>query len=231
MKKLITGLFAVSTLVFSASAQVKRHPKDLIPNNQEQVNDKESRPGHGFGNKGEIMHKLNLTEQQRTQLKTINEQAKAKMQDLKKDGNISMNDFKARREAIMKDRKDQTMAILTPEQKTQLEALKSQKQEGNAAFQTKRMDKLKGELNLSQDQVGKLKAKNEEFKQRLDAIRNDNTLTPEQKKTKLQALREERKAYMESTLTPEQKKKFEEIKMKRKVDNGKEKEKEKIKKS
>ena len=64
--------------------------------------------------------------------------------------------------------------------------------------------KLKKELNLTREQSRSLKSINQEYKSKADSIRNDNTLTKEQKK---QLIIERRQKIME-LLTPEQRAKY-----------------------
>ena len=64
--------------------------------------------------------------------------------------------------------------------------------------------KLKKELNFTREQSRSFKSINQEYKSKADSIRNDNTLTKEQKK---QLIIERRQKIME-ILTPEQRVKY-----------------------
>lgn len=64
------------------------------------------------------------------------------------------------------------------------------------------------DLNLTADQQAKLKAGREAAKVKMKAIKDDNSLTQEQKKAKMMDLRKEQKASMENLLTQEQKMKM-----------------------
>src|SRR5205823_12329301 len=72
--------------------------------------------------------------------------------------------------------------------------------------------KMKDELNLSKEQAKQLKRINVEFKDKARTIKENNSLTREQKKVQLKTLHKERIAKVNTILTPEQQQKFNEIK-------------------
>lgn len=77
------------------------------------------------------------------------------------------------------------------------------------------------DLNLSKDQEKQMDDIHTRSRQEKEKINNDNSLTPEQKQQKLQAIDKEEKSKMHTVLTPEQRQK---MKAKRasqkKKDNG-----------
>jgi len=75
-------------------------------------------------------------------------------------------------------------------------------------------DKLKEPLGLTDGQLADLKAYSNSQKAKIDAIREDNSLTHEQKKEKLREVKKSGKAEMEKILTPEQLKKLKELRPK-----------------
>lgn len=60
------------------------------------------------------------------------------------------------------------------------------------------------QLNLTTDQQAKLKSLRDEFKQKHEALKNEK-LTEAERKSQLEALREQHKSAMEAILTPAQK--------------------------
>ncbi|MBX3737110.1 MAG: hypothetical protein KF715_10495 [Candidatus Didemnitutus sp.] len=60
------------------------------------------------------------------------------------------------------------------------------------------------ELGLSEDQEKQIKAINESYRPQLEAIREDKSLSRDQKREKSQALNKEREAKVDAVLTPEQ---------------------------
>ncbi len=83
--------------------------------------------------------------------------------------------------------------------------------------------KMMKDLNLSDAQKAQMKANKESMKQQSDAIKNDASLSQDQKKAKLEALHKSQKDKMSSVLTAEQKAKIEAYKKdhKNKKWNGK----------
>ena len=205
MKTLLAAIIALVALTFSATAQMENKPMGRPDGNHHQ----------GMKQRGMMMHQLNLTEAQKTQMKSINMDFRTQMQELKKQDNMTVKEFNARKEALQQDRKSKTMAILTDEQKNKMQAMKKDRQDKMKMMQTKHIERMQSQLNLTTDQSTKLKAKNDELNQKMDAIRNNSALPQDQKRTQMQQLRQERKAYMESILTEDQKKKMEEMKSKR----------------
>lgn len=59
-------------------------------------------------------------------------------------------------------------------------------------------------LNLTADQKAQMKSLHQENKQQRDAIKNDASLTPEQKKEKMKELHMNQENKMNQILTPEQ---------------------------
>ena len=121
MKKIITGLFAIAAFTFSAVAQDKTTDGQGKWNKERQGMHK-GRDGRGM----EAMQKLNLTDAQKQQMKSINEEFRTKMQSLQQNDNILVKDQKEQRKALMQERMNRISAILTPEQKTQFEQMRKE---------------------------------------------------------------------------------------------------------
>ena len=89
----------------------------------------------------------------------------------------------------------------------------------NAAT-TQAPDKERGEkfaekLNLTPEQKADLKSIRENEKQQAQAIKNDSSLTPDQKKAKFKELRKSSHEQMMAKLTPDQQAKFKEMRKER----------------
>ncbi|MEO5783116.1 MAG: hypothetical protein ABIQ07_07590 [Ginsengibacter sp.] len=235
MKKIITGLFAIAAFIFSAVAQTNENTTDQKKLNKE---------GHGFhkghDGMGRGMEKLNLTDAQKQQMKSINEDFKTRMQALNKNDNMMVKDQRAQKESLMQERKNKISAILTPEQKTQFEQMhKSMEMRdgkmGNR-MQGGRMEHMKTELGLTDAQLAKMKAGSESFRIRAKAIHDNTSLSADQKKTQFEALHKERENSYKSFLTAEQIAKMDQMKMnhgegKQKMKGDGWKEKEKVKRA
>jgi Spy/CpxP family protein refolding chaperone len=75
-------------------------------------------------------------------------------------------------------------------------------------------------LNLTPDQKEAIKSIRENEKQQAQAIKNDTSLTPEQKKAKFKELRKSSHEQMMAKLTPEQQQKFKEMRKERRGRHG-----------
>ena len=71
------------------------------------------------------------------------------------------------------------------------------------------------ELNLTQDQKEKMKKLREDNMQKTDAIKNNSSLTDEQKGDQMKSLRQEQKKSMDAILTNEQKTKMKQLREER----------------
>ncbi len=198
MKKIMLTALAFTLAVFSADAQVERKMKH-----------------HKQHQRHDAMKQLNLSEDQKKQAGAIKKEYKVRMQELNKNEGITVKESRDRKEALRKEQKTRIQGLLTSEQKNKLAQIKADKKVRNEAHFTKRMDKMKSNLQLTDDQVAKLKAGHEASKNRLKSIKENQGLDRVQRKEQLMALKNERKTQMESILTTEQKEKMKEMRKKR----------------
>jgi periplasmic protein CpxP/Spy len=88
--------------------------------------------------------------------------------------------------------------------------------DNSASAATQAPDKERGEkfaekLNLTPEQKADLKRIRDNEKQQAQTIKNDSSLTPDQKKAKFQDLRKSSREQMMAKLTPDQQAKFKEM--------------------
>ncbi len=202
MKKIIAFTMILAIAGLSVSAQERREMKGQK---------------HGMHNKmqsqkGDMMKDLNLTDAQKAQLKADRETYKAKMEALRKDENITVKEMKARQKAIQDEQKAKMQALLTPEQKAKMAAERSGMEASRKQMDGKRADMMKEKLGLSNDQAEKLKAHNQEVHNKIKSIQDNQSLSMEQKKEQIKAVKEASKTQRKSILTDEQIKKMEEMK-------------------
>lgn len=200
MKKLLIPLVAIFAITATASAQDKMGKKGSH---------------HHKHQKGMMAKQLNFTDAQKIQAKSINEDFRKKMQDLNKQENITVKEQRDRKSAILKERKAKMDGLLTAEQKTKLAQLKADRKAKNEQHYAKRLEKMKTSLSLSDEQVSKLKAQRIATIAKAEKIKNNESLSREQKKEQMMALKAEIKEQHNKILTPEQLKKKEEMKKSR----------------
>lgn len=209
MKKILAFTLILAVAGLSASAQEKRVMKG----------DKQ-RMHQGHGQKADRIKALNLTDAQKQQLKADRENYKSKMEALRKDENITVKEMKARQKAIHDEQRAKMEALLTPEQKAKIAA-----DRGSMATSGKKMHKksahmMKEQLSLTDDQATKLKAHNEATHDKIKAIKDNQSLSMEQKKAQMKAVKETSTAQRKTILTAEQMQKMEAFKKDRKGAKG-----------
>lgn len=207
MKRILTTALAIVLFVGASQAQDKGH--------------------HGKHDGGKFATELNLTEQQKTQLKSLREAQKKEIEALKQNGQVSGE----QRKAIHEKYKAQFDAVLTPAQREEMnkkkEEWKAKGKDGKASGKrggdfggrgnfSQQAAFFKQELNLSAAQETKLKGIFQEFQTRSKDVRSNNALTQEQKRTQMQSLVKQYMDQGKAVLNADQLKKLEDMKGKRK---------------
>jgi hypothetical protein len=149
----------------------------------------------GAKNAGKLKKELNLNDDQYQKVKSINEKYADKITAAKADATKS----KVAVKSLKDEREADINAVLTKEQQAQWQAYRIE--------QKKKHDErkeFKKELNLSDDQKIKVKAINDDFKTKKEALMQDQQLTPAQRHEKMKVLKEDHKTKLQAVLTPEQ---------------------------
>ncbi len=160
------------------------------------------------GHRGQGIH---YTPDQRKQLMAINKDYRQKSQDLFKQDNLTLKQYKAGLIALQKDKKDKMAALLTPQQKDQLTARRKRMDENRQVMEVARLERLKLRLNLTDDQVAKIKVGQENLHSQVKAIHENDNLLPQQKMEQMKALLAKRNDTYKAVLTPEQYSQFEKM--------------------
>jgi len=187
MKKILTGMFAIVLFAGAAQAQdtTKLH--------------------HGHKEHPDMVKgKLDLTEAQKTQIKSINEARKVEVDKVDK-MSLTADQRKEKMKAIHDKYQGQMELVLTPAQKDQLASMKGGHKKG--AHPGDKHGDMKGKmesLNLSQDQKDKMSKMRESYKGQFESIRDNKSLTEDQKKEQMKALKMKQQDEMKMILTKEQ---------------------------
>jgi Spy/CpxP family protein refolding chaperone len=222
MKRIFTGALVLVFMISAAHAQTKENHKGGKHHNKE----------HKMA-----FDKLNLSTEQKTHMTALREDFKKQSLALKNNSQLSAEQKQARRKELHQTHKAQVDAILTKEQKDQLAKIRAEskanakhgkgdrKRDGfkNDSIGMTRKGaghrdmKAKGaylqkELNLSSEQQAKVVQLRADFKTKADAVKQDNSLTAEQKRIKMRELMKEQKEQMKTVLTKEQIEKMQTIK-------------------
>jgi protein CpxP len=193
MKKIVVSMIALGCFILSATAQDKT---DMH---------------HDHHQKEMMIKQLNLTADQQKQLAADHKKIKAQMIALNKDESISVKDYRDKKFALQKERKADFMAILTPDQKAKLTQLKQERRAKMQTMADKRLDKMKLELNLSNEQVATIKANRQATMAKAAAVLQNDNLSRTDLKTQLAAIKDANKDNMKTVLTPDQYAKWQEL--------------------
>ena len=236
MKRIVTTAFIIALSLGAAQAQTKEGAA------------KKEHGQHQKGHRGGMgMEKLNLSADQKTRIQAINEAYRKQLTELKGQTNITVAEAKSRREALQTKHRADLQAVLTAEQRAQVETMRKEGQAKGKKAEFKRgegfkkdstgfgkrgdhqgmrqgrdgMQKMQQELNLSADQQAQMAKLREEFKTKSQGIRNNTSLSQEQKKEQFKSLAQEHRSQVKSILTKEQQEKMEAAKAKRAAKNTK----------
>jgi len=162
--------------------------------------------------RGMDMQKLNLTEEQKATFKSQKENFRKQMEELKKNETLTLGEAKKRAENIRKEHKAKMEGLLTNDQKTQLQKIKAEGKEKHAAMGRQRGERMKTELGLTDEQSAKMQSNRKAMGEKMKALRENKSLTDNQKKEQMKELMKQQKENMKSVLTEDQLKKLNEIK-------------------
>lgn len=202
MKKLIAFTLVLASVGFTASAQERREVKAPRTEDKMRMHNRKT------------MQDLDLTEAQKSEMKAQREAAKAQLQAIKADGSLTDAQKAEKAKTIHQEQKNKMQALLTAEQKAKLKESRKVAKERGKEMGEKKKQAYK-DLNLSSEQSAKLKAQREASKAKMEAIRNNSSLTEEQKKAQMKELKKASHADMKNILTTEQMQKMQQMKKER----------------
>lgn len=158
--------------------------------------------GHGFAHRGGMG--IRYTPDQRKQMMAIETDYRHKQADLYKQDNLTLGAYKAQLVALNKEKKTKLKALLTPEQQQQIAQRKTRASDNAQVMEAAHLERMKINLQLSDDQASKLKAQDLSFRTQAQGIRENDDLLPEQKRDQMQSLFAKQKDAIASILTPDQ---------------------------
>jgi len=158
--------------------------------------------------------KLDLTADQKAQLKSIHQSTREQLLALRNDQTLSPEQRQAKARSIRQGVRQQMVGILTPQQQKIVKNNRRERHEGGLGRGFGRGegsgDGDRGALNLTADQRSQLKSIHETKRDQVNAIRNDATLSQEQKADKIRSLHQSTRQQVSGILTPEQQHKMKE---------------------
>ncbi len=213
MKRLVMSVAVIAVTITAVTAQpaIKAHADK---NRQNQEHHKKSN----------AYEHLNLTEDQKAQIKANRADFKKQMKALNSNESQTVKQLRDQRAAFAKTQKGKIESVLTSEQKAKVADMKTKGIARHQERSAKHLDKMKQELSLSDNQVTAIRKNQEATKQKLKAIKENDQLDRVSKKEQLKTMKTEMKQNLDNVLTQEQKLKLESRKgeMKHKIMGRKE---------
>ncbi|HEV3410947.1 MAG TPA: hypothetical protein VG101_00655 [Puia sp.] len=154
---------------------------------------------------------IHYTPEQRQQVTAINNEYRQKSADLFNQDNITLKQYKADLLTLEKEKKAKLLALLTPEQKTELAARRKRMDENRQVMAAARLERLRLNLNLTDDQVAQIKAGQQNLRNQAQAIHENDNLLPQEKRQQMRALMITRNDSFKTILTPDQYTKFQQM--------------------
>ena len=144
--------------------------------------------------------KLNLSPEQKKQLRELHMTARDKAAIIRQDSKLSADEKAAKLKALRTETREQMKAVLTPDQ-----------QKTFAERRAARHAAMAAKLGLTDEQQSKLKDLFKSTREQRKRVLTNTTLTNEEKLAQLKQIRETKKAQIATILTPDQMQKFREM--------------------
>jgi Spy/CpxP family protein refolding chaperone len=162
---------------------------------------------------GDALAQLNLTDDQKNEMKVINDDFKQQMTELKKsEDKITVTEWKSKIATIRKDHHEKVEKVLTDEQKASLKKMHKEHGKGFRQDKHNRIEEMKKELSLTDEQTAAVEKNLSESLIKMRTVHDDKSLTDDQKKTQYKTLHDQQQESLKSILTPDQWTKFQELK-------------------
>ncbi len=149
---------------------------------------------HGFSRPN-----LNLTDDQKAKLKAAHDSERQQIQAIRNDNSLSVADKMAKIRSIRENSRQQFLSVLTTDQQQQLHNLGKERR-GFRGFR----DAPFAGLNLTDAQKNQLKTMQANTRTQIEAIRNDASLSTDQKQAKIRSLMQSNHQQLFTIFTPEQ---------------------------
>ena len=168
------------------------------------------RPAHEFLQ--QLSEKLSLTEEQKTAVKAILVNEANEIKAVHQDASLSNEQKQAKTKEIRDSGKEKINALLTPDQQKIFAEMKGQAGgRMREAFQN-RMTMLAEKLNFTEEQKTAITPIMAAEANDIKAVMQDNSLSREQKQTKISGIRDASDKQINAILTPEQQAKWAQLK-------------------
>lgn len=157
---------------------------------------------------GRMAKDLNLSEDQKTQLKKVHQEYGAKIKAIKDNDQLTQGDARKQIEALHQAQKAASDKVFTETQKAKMKDMQEQRRGRMKEEAAANVARMQVRLGLTEAQVAKVKEQQASMQSKMQALRNNKDLSKEQKKEQVQSLMKAHRANMASILTAEQQQKM-----------------------
>lgn len=193
MKKFFIAATALLMVAGSLQAQTKKEGKERIKGSHHR----------NIGAKKQFAD-INLSDEQKKKTKELNESYQKQFAELRKNSSMTVGDYRTKTAALKKEQHEKMQALLTPEQKTQIATQRKNREQKMKDGQARQFDKMKSTLGLTEEQSKKLKESQAGLQDKIKSIRENKTLSDDQKREQVRAISKEQHEKLKAVLTPEQ---------------------------
>lgn len=154
---------------------------------------------------------LGLTPDQKAKMKSIHEGIRDQMRALRNDQSLTLEQRHEKARSLREATRQQVLGVLTPQQQ---ELMKNRVERRGKGFGERRGNRgfghgfgrgqVQDALGLSADQRSQINSIHESTRSQANAIRNDSTLSTDQKAEKIRSLHHSTRQQVSTILTPEQ---------------------------
>jgi Spy/CpxP family protein refolding chaperone len=177
------------------------------------------RPDGGFLQ--ELSEKLNLTDAQKAAIKPILATEANEIKAVHQDGSLSNEQKQAKVKEIRDNGREKINALLTPEQQKKFAEMKGEAGSRMREAFHDRLAMIAEKLNLTDEQKAAIKPILVTEVNDITAVMQDNSLSKEQRQTKIAGIREASDKKINTLLTPEQQAKWAQLKENAKQERNK----------
>ena len=183
--------------------------------------------GRHHGEQGrfdQMAQQLNLTDQQKTQVQGFMQTMQQQTQTIRQDTSLTDQQKQDKLKQLRESTHQQMMGVLNADQQQKFKQMMSEHEgmghgKGHGMGMGKGMGSGMGSggpggmaaLNLTPDQKSKLQPIFQSSRQQAQAVRNDASLTPDQKRAKLRDIHRSSMSQFNSILTPEQQQQWQQM--------------------
>ena len=159
---------------------------------------------------GKMAKDLNLSEDQKAQLKKVHQEYGAKIKAIKDNDQLTQGEARKQMESLHQAQKVAADKVFTEEQKAKMKDMQERRRGRMKEEAAANVARMQVRLGLSEAQVAKVKEQQASMQSKMQALRNNKDLSKEQKKAQVESLMKAHKANMANILTPEQQQKMQE---------------------